>query len=80
MPNPNNTRPHSDLGRALFEICQSQNLRHLAIIEAARTDPKVDALHKIFLLAADTSEDEPRHVLNDVISRIEKLAKTGLGL
>lgn len=74
------SRPHSDLGQALFEICQSQNLRHLAIQEAARTDAKVDALHKIWLIATDTSEDEPRHVLNDVISRIEKLAKLGLGL
>jgi len=78
--NPSNPRPRSDLGQALFEICQSQNLRHAAIQEAARKSPTVDALHKIWLIATDTSEDEPRHVLNEVISRIEKLAKQGLGL
>jgi len=71
---------HSALGQALFEVCQSQNLRMLAIQEAARTDAKLDCLYKIWLLATDTSEDEPRHVLNEVISRIEKLAKGGLGL
>lgn len=71
---------HSELGQQLFEICQSQNLKFLAIQEAARTDAKIAALYKIWLLATDTSEDEPPYVLNDVISKIDRLAKGALGI
>jgi hypothetical protein len=71
---------HSPLGQALFEVCQSQNLRHLAVQEAARNNPTVDALYRAWLILTDVSEDEPRHVLNDAITRAERILKAGLGL
>jgi hypothetical protein len=68
------------LADTLKDIARSQNLRHLAIQEAARNNPTVDALYKIWLIATDTSEDAPVHELNDAITRIERLAKQGLGI
>lgn len=71
---------HSELCQQLFEICQSQNLRMLAIQEAARTDAKIDCLYRAWLILTDVSEDEPRHVLNAAISKAEQIVKAGLGI
>lgn len=70
----------STLAETVFALCSAHNARHLAIIDAAKVDPKVKALHEIWLLATDTSEDAPVHVLNDVITRIDAMAKKALGL
>lgn len=68
------------LSTALVELATSQNLKFLAIQEAARTDAKIAALYQIWLVATDCSEDEPPYVLNEVISKIDRLAKVALGI
>lgn len=68
------------LSETLFDIARSQNLKHLAIQEAARTNPAVQALYSIWLIATDSNEDSTRAEHNEEIQRIEKLAKQALGL
>lgn len=70
----------SALAETVFALCSAHNARHLAIIDAAKVDPKVKALYDAWLLLTDCSEDAPVHVLNDVITRAEQIVKRGLGL
>lgn len=77
---PANRARMSALTIEALAVAQARIQRHLAIQKAARTDPRLASLYAIWLLAADTSEDEPSYVLNDVITRIEQLAKLELAL
>ncbi len=68
------------LAAEALSVARSHQLRHQAIQEAARTDPTIAALYRVWLIATDTSEDAPVSELNDALTQIDRIAKQALGL
>ncbi len=68
------------LAAEALSIARSHQMRHQAIQDAARTDPTLHALYRIWLIATDTSETAPVSELNDALTRIDHIAKQALDL
>lgn len=70
----------SALAAEALSVARSYQMRHAAILEAARTDPKIAALYAIWLLATDTSHDASPAEMDDALTRIDRIAKKVLAL
>ncbi len=68
------------LAAELLSVARSHQLRHQAIQEAARTDPTLAALYRVWLIATDVSHDASPAEMDDALTRIDHIAKQALGI
>ena len=64
----------------LLVIACAHNERMMDLMQRAKTDPLVDALYRCWLLAADCSHDDDRREMDAVLTKIQDIAATALGI
>lgn len=68
------------LRETLFAIANSHNLKTIDLIARTKSDPILDALYRCWLIATDISNDATRDEMDKALTRIDRIAKQGLGL